>query len=643
MQYSLGIDAGGTYTDAVIIRDSDGEVVDSNKSFTTYPNPLGGIKNVLDSLDKQYLKNVSLVSVSTTLSTNSLLEGTGDPVGLILVGDHPVEKEFPTKDAILVSGGHDHNGEEVSPLDIDAVREFVLSTKNEVAAYAVSANFGIRNPEHELRTKELIRQLTSMPVVCGHELSQELGAYERAVTAFLNASLIPITTTFVNSVISDIRRRGIEARMLILRCDGSVANVEDALNKPIETIFSGPAASLLGASHLSGRKTCAVIDVGGTSTDLLSIHDGVPKISSSGAVVGGWKTRVKAIKMETSAMGGDSHVWVKGETAYIGPRRVMPLCVASVNYDGFLEKLRHNRMISRNDLNENFQQTRFFVKTGYKARGLNDSEKEVLNIIDNEPASINDISRMLKRPPSVFTLDSLIQKRLVQAIGFTPTDALHVRGDYNAWDSEAANIGAEMLSRVSRMGKYEFCDHIKEKVTKNIALNLLSFILPNTPESAIENILNEEYPVKFKVEIPVVMIGGPVRSYVDELGEVIEAEIIVPDLADVGNAIGALVGKGIKRVEINIRPFSLTSPENDFLVFSPVGRQRFEKYLEALDFATDLGKRIVKDHVSKCGIPESQIQVTMSKKMVSPEGWAHPPMETKLVIVGVGTPLLALK
>lgn len=155
-----------------------------------------------------------------------------------------------------------------------------------MAAYAVSAYFGTRNPEHELETKDLIRQLTTMPVVCSHELSQELGAYERPVTAFLNAQLIPITTTFVDYVASDIKRRGIEARILILRCDGSVSNIEDTLNKPIETIFSGPAASLLGASFLASKDTCAVIDVGGTSTDLSSIYNGVPGISESGGHCG---------------------------------------------------------------------------------------------------------------------------------------------------------------------------------------------------------------------------------------------------------------------------------------------------------------------------------------------------------------------
>lgn len=168
-------------------------------------------------------------------------------------------------------------------------------------------------------------------------------------------------------------------------------------------------------------------------------------------------------------------------------------------------------MIYRENIDENYQPTKFFVKTGYEALGLDDLEKEVLDVIDYEPTSINDISRMLKHLPSGSILESLIQKRLVQAIGFTPTDALHVRGDYTAWDSDAAHTGAEMLSKLARMAKYEFCNHIKDMVTKNMALNLLSFILPNTPRNAIEDILGGEYPAKFKVEIPVVMLVDLLR------------------------------------------------------------------------------------------------------------------------------------
>lgn len=636
MHYSLGIDAGGTYTDAVIIRDTDGAIVDSNKALTTYPDPLAGIKNVIDSLNPEYLEKVRLVSVSTTLSTNTILEGTGFPVALILIGDHPLERELPTEHVLFVAGGHNHNGEEVATLDLETIEKFALQVKNKVSAFAISSYFSTRNPEHEIKTRDRILELTGLPAVCGHELSQQLGAYERAVTAFLNAQLIPITRQFVQSIISDITKRGINARLLMLKCDGSVVGIKDALKKPIETIFSGPAASLVGASYLSGLKTCAVVDVGGTSTDISSVCMGVPDLSDEGAVVGGWKTRVRAIRMETTATGGDSHIWTVGREFFLGPRRVIPLAVAAVKYPNFLNNLKRTPMPAREDLCENIQPTKFFVRSGYQAGELSRIEVDVLEVIGEEPVSVFDISALLRKDLHPQTLDSLIKKRLVQAIGFTPTDALHVLEEYTAWNEEASHIGAERLSRLMRMTPGEFCTAVKKKVARNMALHLLSYILAGIPYSSIAKILDGDYPAKFKLGVPVVLLGGPVRAYRKELEELIDAEILVPEHAEVGNAVGALVGKGIKRVEILIRPASLVSPDKDFLVFAPGSRLRFETYSEALETATEIGKKLVADYMKDCGLGGNQVEISVEKKTISPDGWNHPPMETNLLVMGVG-------
>ncbi|MCQ1534414.1 hydantoinase/oxoprolinase family protein [Methanosarcina sp. KYL-1] len=636
MHYSLGIDAGGTYTDAVLIRDSDGAIIASNKALTTYPDPLTGIKNVLNGLEPEHLENVKLVSVSTTLSTNTILEGTGFPVALILIGDHPLEKELPTKHVLFAAGGHNHNGEENVPLDLEAIEKFALKVKGKVSAFAISSYFSTRNPEHELKARDRVLELTGLPAVCGHELSQELGAYERAVTAFLNAQLIPITRQFAQSIITDIKERGINARLLMLKCDGSVVGIRDALQKPIETIFSGPAASLVGASYLSGLETCAVVDVGGTSTDISSICGGVPDLSDEGAVVGGWKTRVRAIKMETTAMGGDSHVWTMNRELFIGPRRVIPLSVAAMQYPDFLNMLKRTPMPAREDLCENVQPTKFFLRSGYPAGELSVSEAEILNVLGDEPLSIDEIGKLIKKDPIPQTLDSLIKKRLVQAIGFTPTDALHVLGDYTDWNEEASRIGAERLSRLMRMTPHEFCTAVKKQVAMSMTLHLLSYILAGVPETAVEKILDGNYPAKFKLGIPIVLLGGPVRAYREEIKELIDAEVQVPEHAEVGNAVGALVGKGIKRVEILIRPESLMSPDKGFLVFSPTGRLKFEIYTDALDTATALGKKLIGDYMKDCGLSGPQVEISIEKKTISPDGWNHPPMETKLMVMGVG-------
>jgi len=636
MQYSLGIDAGGTYTDAVLVRDTDGVIVDSNKSLTTYPDLHPGIKNAIDGLNQEYLKNVKLVSVSTTLSTNTILEGTGFPVGLILIGAHPFEKQLPTKHILFASGGHDQNGEEEAPLDLESIEKFVLNVKDKVSAFAVSSYFSTRNPEHEIRVKDRVLELTGLPAVCGHELSQELGAYERAVTAFLNAQLIPITRQFVKSVIKDIQERGINARLLMLKCDGYVVGIKDALKKPIESIFSGPAASLVGASHLSGLETCAVIDVGGTSTDISSICKGVPDLSEEGAVVGGWKTRVKAIRMETTATGGDSHIWVVDRELFLGPRRVIPLAVAAVKYPNFLNNFKRTPMYLGEDLGENIQLTKFFVRSGYPTGELSRAEAEMLKVIGEEPVSIPEVKALIRKDFHSHTIDSLIKKRLVQAIGFTPTDALHVLGEYTAWNQEASRIGAERLARIMRMTPVEFCTAVKKRVARNMALHLLSYILSGVPKAAIAKILDENYPAKFKLEVPVVLLGGPVRAYRKELESFVDAEILVPEYAEVGNAVGALVGRGIKRVEILIRPASLMSPDNDFLVFAPGNRLRFDAYSEALDEAVEFGKKLVADYMQDCGLSGKQVEISIEKKTISPDGWSHPPMETSLLVMGVG-------
>lgn len=651
MQYSLGIDAGGTFTDAVIVRDSDGVIVGSTKVLTTYPDPIGGIKKAIDELDPECVKCVKLVSVSTTLSTNTILEDTGFPVGVILVGDYVIPEEgFPAKYYVRLNGGHTSNGEEAASLDEEGVRKFALEVKNQVSAFAVSSFFSNRNSEHELRVKEIIKELTGLPVVCGHELSQEVGAYDRSITAYLNAQLLPITHRFIKSIMQDISSRGIDANLLMLKCDGSVVSMEEALEKPIESIFSGPAASLVGAAYLTKYDTCAMVDVGGTSTDVALIKNGIPELSNQGAVVGGWKTMVKAIRMETSATGGDSHVWTEDKKFYIGPRRVIPLCRAAVEYTGFLDKLKESKNPSRKLLCENIQPTKFFVRTGFLPMDLSATEEEIYDAIQGMPVSYTELFMRLKKQPSVRALDSLIQKRLIQAIGFTPTDALHVLGDFQRWDVEASVVGAEKLAKFMNTKKEELCADVKRKVAWNMASDLVSYLVEGIPESVVEKMLSGENFTRFKVETPVVLLGGPVIAFKKEMEKLIDADIVLPEHSSVGNAVGALVGKGIKRVEILIkRDFAPITGENvtdeelktakevvRYFVFAPEGRKMFSEHIDAVDFATKSAKQIVMDYMKSAGYSGNEVDLEITRKELSIRE-NEEPVETKIIVVGVGT------
>ncbi|WP_135611562.1 hydantoinase/oxoprolinase family protein [Methanococcoides sp. AM1] len=638
MKYSLGIDAGGTYTDAVLISDADGKIIDSTKARTTYPDLLPGIQNAFDGLDQSILKQVKLVSVSTTLATNTILEKTGYPVGLILVGKTDVPKNSAIKYYISVSGGHSSGGNETAPLDLVSVEEFVHAVKNKVSAFAVSSYFSVRNPEHELKVKELITELTGMPVICGHELSQSLGAYDRGITAFLNAQLLPIANQFMNTVASEVERRGIKAKLMMLKCDGSIVGMHEALKHPIESIFTGPAASLVGAAYLSKEPSCVVIDVGGTSTDVSLTVNGLPQISETGAIVGGWQTKVEAIKMETSAMGGDSHVWIMNHVLSIGPRRVIPLCVAATKYPRIIKKLKQGQSISRMKLGENIQPTKFFIRTKQKPIELTQREEELLKRIKDEPLTVSEIYLERTIMPSPMLLDSLIQKRLIQTIGFTPTDALHVLGDYNEWDKEASILGAEQMCIFAEMEVKDLCLEIKRKVAKNMALNLLSYLMETVDSKEIEKGLDGNFFAGFKVDVPVVLLGGPVRAYTEEIKKFVDAEILLPEHAEVGNAVGALAGKGVKRIEILIRATFGESKYNlkptSISVFSPLGKDEMKNYEEAVVYAEELGNKLVMDYMRDAELDDGDINIEVNKKVINPLDTGVP-LETKYAFLGI--------
>lgn len=638
MAYGLGIDAGGTYTDSVLIRNSDGKVVCSNKALTTYPEPLEGIKESIDGLDGEKLKLVTTVSVSTTLATNTLLEKTGHPVGLILIGDYDIPADSGIENCIKIQGGHDSNGDETASLDLFAVEKFVLEIKDRVSAFAVSSYFSVRNPEHELRVRALIHELTGLPAVCGHELAQSLGAYERGVTAYLNAQLLPVAESFLKTVVSEIGRRGFNPRIAMLRCDGSVVSMHEAMKRPIESVFSGPAASLLGASYLSGLETCAVIDVGGTSTDVSMIYKGLPYLSETGAVVGGWQTKVRALRMETSAMGGDSHIWVQGSNINIGPMRVIPLCRAAVLYPDFMSTLKKRWIPDRLKLNEHIQATKFFVRTQQKPVNLSREEEELLSHIKNEPLSLKDVYWDRNILPSKKVMDSLIRKRLIQAIGFTPTDALHVLGEYTEWNSEASEIGAGLLANFIGTGRHEFCINVKRLFARNMAKDLLAFLMEGVDRAEIGKILDGEFFSRFKVDIPVVLLGGPVKAYVNELNELIDIKIIVPEYSDVGNAAGALAGKGTKRVEITVRTLYSESRYDlrtkGIFVYTPAGRRHFVIRSEAMEFAEGFGRKLVLDYMTEAGFSPGQVTVNVEKIDIMTHAGENP-LETRFIFEGI--------
>lgn len=665
MNYCLGIDAGGTYTDAVIMDKDTKKIISSGSALTTYPDPIDGIRAVLDILDSDFLSKCHVLSVSTTLATNTILENTGEPAALIAVGESSFPETSEIEEFIVVAGGHDHDGTETEPLDLEAVKNYVLSVKDRVSAFAVSSFFSIRNPEHEIRVKELIEELTGYPVICGHELAQSLGAYERGVTAYLNATLLPVTKKFMMSVQEEMNRRKLNIKTHVLKCNGSIWPMDEAIFWPVESVFSGPAASLLGAGELSGLDTYVMIDIGGTSTDVSMQEGGYPHLDDSGAIVGNWKTKVNAIKMETSAMGGDSHIWIRSPSMSnyenikkinIGPMKVVPLCRASSEFPKLIESAQKRWFADRHRFNSCIQPTIFFMRTDGTKNGktadsslfeqrvvqkLSEEEMNIFNKIGYEPTYLMDIIWDLNYVP-VEALQSMLQKKIIRAIGFTPTDVLHVLGEFNEWDSEISHLAAELLSEFVQMDKMEFCLLMKKTFATNIAKEIVYFLSQAEDRSLIDPFFEPESAhIKFKSDVPVIMIGGPVRAYADDVRSLIDTEVIVPPFSDVGNAVGALSGKVSKKVEIVIRLAYSNSRygirTKAVYVYTPSGRQLFNDRENAESYAQKEGKNLIFEYMKRAGIEEKDVFYNMQKEdIVIYEG--IPPVSTKYIFEGHAEP-----
>ncbi|MFT6683029.1 MAG: N-methylhydantoinase A/oxoprolinase/acetone carboxylase beta subunit, partial [Loktanella salsilacus] len=260
MGYLLGVDTGGTYTDAAVLDGDATRVLAKAKALTSRPDLAIGVAGAIDAAIAKAgiaATDIDVVSLSTTLATNALVEGQGGRIALIFIGFDAQElTRAGLQDAlrgdpvIALPGGHTHAGTEAAAFDTDALRT-ALQDLPPVTGFAVAASFATRNPAHEIAAADLIRTATGLPVTCSHELSAALGGPKRALTAVLNARLIGMIAGLITAVEAHLTAIGVTARLMVVRGDGALIPADMARTRPIETILSGPAASVAGAAWLT--------------------------------------------------------------------------------------------------------------------------------------------------------------------------------------------------------------------------------------------------------------------------------------------------------------------------------------------------------------------------------------------------------
>ena len=323
----LGLDVGGTFTDAVII---DGHrVVATAKRRTTKDNLMNGIGEALDAVLEGYdTSNIEQVTLSTTVVTNTIVEEKEQVVDLYVVTGpgRNVDDIFPVK-PIYLQGYTDHRGIVVEHTPADAVRGIanMVQARSGTDLAAVSAKFGVRNPQEELSITEELKN-TYHVISNGSLLSGSLNFPRRTISAYFNSAVTPVFTVFKKNVEDALSARNIVAPLHILKADGGSLPIEHMVSRPVETAFTGPAATVLGLSALGviGNQHTVALDIGGTTTDISLWKHGRPLMTKNGVSIREYPSAVRSFAVTSVGIGGESVVRLKNGNLTVGPERVGP-------------------------------------------------------------------------------------------------------------------------------------------------------------------------------------------------------------------------------------------------------------------------------------------------------------------------------
>lgn len=660
MKVGLGIDTGGTYTDGVIYDFETSRVIAAVKSLTTKEDLSIGITNILGNLPVEWIDKVKLVSLSTTLATNACVEGKGSRAGLLLLGYDEIllkrlGKQYGLEgnDVIhVLAGSHSQRGEVLVEPDWEAFKKIVLTMEKQVDAIGIAEYWGLRNPEFENTAKELVRNITHLPVVCAHELSGEINSLRRASTTLLNARLIPLIDGLIQSVRKSLTIKGIEAPLMIVRGDGSLMTERFARERPVETLLSGPAASVVGGMRLSGKDDCIVVDIGGTTTDLAVVRNGKTHQVEDGVNVGGWRTGTRAIQVQTTGLGGDSLItFDRNEYITLGPRKAAPLCWLASRWPEVIVELQEMQSCEEW---HTLSLSEFFYRIRPLEKGLQLGEEElaILAALSQGPLSIEKLSHAVNSRPYFLKTEHLEFLGLIGKSGLTPTDLMHIDGTFSEWNAAASSLGAGILSTRLHMTVEELTKKVFHLAGERLYILISTFLLerdwgkPTGDWKGIDRkLLMKGYDQKGgeisfmpAVHLPIVGIGAPTHVFLPEIARKLGTECIIPENAGVANAVGSITGSILAEEIVVIKPQHEAWGIDGYNCHSTRQRHRVETYQEALVWSQIESRELVAQKLFEMGADQSEIFLDHQEDKARAKGEKSEKflLESRVVAHGMG-------
>ncbi|MBT3388200.1 MAG: hydantoinase/oxoprolinase family protein [Desulfobacula sp.] len=322
----IGIDVGGTHTDAVLLS-SDGikkKVKVPTDSADLFNTILSGFTQLLDNIDP---KNIKRIVISTTLTTNAIVQQNMNPVGMIISAGPGIDPSaFNTGEHYYcVAGSINHRGREKAPVNKMEIEDIAKKMKKAGIEYVgVVSKFCVRNPSHEILIRRILNKYFKK-VFLGHHVSGNLNFPRRIATTHLNAAVFSLHKSFFEAVKLSLEQKGLMVPIQILKADGGTMSLESSMAFPGQTVLSGPAASIMGAiPYATEKQDTIVLDIGGTTTDIAFLVDKAPLLEPLGIQRGRYKSLIRSLQTDSKGIGGDSIVRIKENELIIGPERLGP-------------------------------------------------------------------------------------------------------------------------------------------------------------------------------------------------------------------------------------------------------------------------------------------------------------------------------
>ena len=607
----IGIDTGGTCTDAVIFDTKSREILSWAKTLTTKNDLKTGILNALRELDQELVHKAEYIALSTTLATNACVEDKGGRAKLIFMGLDPravtmMQGSYglpDVKEIYFLDCKPEINAALSREPDWDKFRMDVReSFVNYDSVALVQINPQLNGGAYERRAEEIIKEeLGDIVCVRGYDLYQEVNAQKRGATALLNARLMPLVMDFFTSIEASMKEMGQDLNIYVMKSDGTVMSREYAMRRPVETLLCGPAASIRGALELTGIKDGLVVDMGGTTSDVALVRDGKP-ISSKGVRVGQWNTMVKGVDIDTFALGGDTGVLLRDNEMVLDERRVIPISILAQDHPEVIKGLEEIvRKFFSFPLTEGLYL--ILMKEPQDLSAYNAKEQEVIRHLKDGPLSYLQLSQRMGISHRFFNLRRLESEGIIMRSGVTPTDAMHLLGDYEAYSTEAAELGIRYLVTQTRMSEEKVARRIYDLVIERLMNNLTHIELRyqmgkdyrDEDMKTVEKFTNMIFRNYRAGTLPeyirprlvsnsrLVGVGAPTAIFLRDTAELMETTQETSEYSKVANAVGAAAGDIVTEYTVVIRVAG-----EEYVMSGGDETKVFESYLEAVEEAEKL-------------------------------------------------------